>query len=207
MRYITVVAVATVLLGGCSTSSNTGVNIPAEVVTTSGEEVAHPEFVHWSKFPVNAKTVRRKEVSNDQGKVVVTTTVKLIEKNHQQVVVETQVTVERSGDSKLENPPFTSDYPATFRLPKNMKIEQFQMPSLKAKLDGKEELEILGKKINVEKFSWQESNEAGPMEVVVYRSDEIPGRTVREESLTKSLSNKSLEEVIEVSIPEPAPIQ
>lgn len=167
-----------------------------------GEEAAHPEFAHWSQFPVGAKTVRRKEVSNENGKVVVTTTVKLADKNEKQVVVETQVTVERSGDPKLENPPFTAEYPATFRVPKSMTVDQFRLPSLKAKLAGEEELEILGQKYLAEKFSWTESNEAGPMEVSVWRSDKVPGRTVKEESLTKSLSNKSLEEVIEISIPE-----
>lgn len=169
-----------------------------------GEEAAHPEFAHWSQFPVGAKTVRRKEVSNENGKVVVTTTVKLADKNEKQVIVETQVTVERSGDPKLENPPFTAEYPATFRVPKSMTVDQFRLPSLKAKLAGEEELEILGKKYLTEKFSWTESNEAGPMEVVVWRSDKVPGRTVKEESLTKSLSNKSLEEVIEISIPDSA---
>jgi hypothetical protein len=195
------------LLSGCSGSGQSEVKVPAVSVAAEGEEVAHPEYAHWSKFPTGAKTVRRKVVSNDQGKVVVTTTVKLVEKNERQVVVETQVTVERSGDPKLENPPFTSDYPATFRLPKNMKLEQFSLPSLKAKLESEEELDILGKKVKTEKFVWQESNEAGPMEVSVWRCDEIPGRTVREESLTKSLSNKSLEEVIEVFIPEPTAVQ
>lgn len=192
---------ALAILVGCTEGSTVSKQEVAATAVGQGEEVPHPEFVHWSQFPIGAKTVRRKEVSNDQGKVVVTTTVKLFDKSERQVIVETQVSVERTGEAKLDNPPFTADYPATFRLPKNMSLDQFRLPSLKAKADGEEDMEILGQKYRVEKFVWQESNEAGPMDVIVWRCDKVPGRTVREESLTKSLSNRSLEEVIEVSIP------
>lgn len=193
---------ALAILVGCTEGSTVSKQEVAATAIEQGEEVPHPEFAHWNQFPIGAKTVRRKEVSNDQGKVVVTTTVKLLDKSDRQVVVETQVSVERTGEPKLDNPPFTADYPATFRLPKNMTLDQFRLPSLKAKAEGEEEMEILGQKYRVEKFVWQESNEAGPMDVMVWRCDKVPGRTVREESLTKSLSNKSLEEVIEISIPE-----
>jgi hypothetical protein len=202
MRRDVFIVILLTMFAGCS---NSGPPASVEVAKTAnaeqGEEVAHPEYAHWSQFPIGAKTVRRKEVSNDQGKVVVTTTVRLIDKNDRQVVVETQVTVERSGDPKLDNPPFTAEYPATFRLPKSMTLEQFHLPSLKAKLEGEEEMEILGQKYKVEKYVWLESNEAGPMDVIVWRCDKVPGRTVREESLTKSLSNKSLEEVVAIEIP------
>lgn len=201
MRLNYWIVLALTLSVGCTAGSTASKPEVPSAKVEQGEEVAHPEFAHWSQFPVGAKTVRRKEVSNDQGKVVVTTTVKLLDKNERQVVVETQVSVERSGEPKLENPPFTAEYPATFRLPKNMSLDQFRLPSLKAKADGEEEMEIAGQKYQVEKFVWQESNEAGPMDVMVWRCDKVPGRTVREESLTKSLSNKSLEQVIEVSIP------
>lgn len=187
---------------GCfNSSSSTSVEVAPVAKQEEGEEVAHPEYAHWSQFPVGAKTVRRKEVSNEQGKVVVTTTVKLLEKSDRQVVVETQISVERSGEAKLDNPPFTAEYPAMFRLPKNMSLDQFRLPSLKAKLEGTEEMEIVGEKFQVEKYVWQESNEAGPMDIVVWRCDKIPGRTVKEETITKSLSNKSLENVIEFDIP------
>lgn len=187
---------------GCfSSSSPTSVEIAPVAKQEEGEEVAHPEFAHWNRFPIGAKTVRRKEVSNEQGKVVVTTTVKLLEKSERQVVVETQISVERSGEAKLDNPPFTAEYPAVFRLPKNMSLDQFRLPSLKAKLEGTEEMEIVGKKFQVEKYVWQESNEAGPMDIVIWRCDKVPGRTVKEETITKSLSNKSLENVIEIDIP------
>ncbi len=201
-RDLSIVLLLALFSAGCfggNTSSN--VEVAPVAKQEEGEEVAHPEYAHWSQFPIGAKTVRRKEVSNEQGKVVVTTTVKLLEKSDRQVVVETQISVERSGEAKLDNPPFTAEYPDMFRLPKNMSLDQFRLPSLKAKLEGTEEMEIVGEKFQVEKYVWQESNEAGPMDIVVWRCDKIPGRTVREETITKSLSSTSREDVIEFEIP------
>ena len=185
---------------GCKDQASTSpvVDAPEENLP----EVAHPEYAHWSQFPIGSTTVRKKEVTSENGKVVVTTSIKLIAKDEKQVVVESQITVERGSDPKVVNPPFTAEYPATFRLPKSMTIDQFQLPSLKAKLVGEEELTVLGKQYKAQKYSWQESNEAGPMDLVVWRVDGIPGRTAREESVTGSLQNKSLEEVIEIVIPE-----
>lgn len=204
MRSLAIFAVVSgLIMSGCKDQATT-----PPVVSTQQEDlpsVAHPEYAHWSQFPIGSTTVRKKEVTNENGKVLVTTTIKLIAKDEKQVVVESQITVERGSDPIVVNPPFTAEYPATFRLPKNMTIDQFQLPSLKAKLVGEEELTVLGKQYKAQKFSWQETNEAGPMDLVVWRVDGIPGRTAREESLTGSLQNKSLEEVIEIVIPEQGP--
>jgi hypothetical protein len=165
-------------------------------------QVPHPEYSHWSRFPIGTKVVRFKEASNEHGKVKVTTTITLADKNEKQVVVESQITVEREGMPAEVNPSFTAEYPATFPLPANLKLEQFTLPSLKAKESGEETQSVCGKEYSTKIYSWQEVNETGPMEVKVWRCDNVPGRTVREESLTISSQNKSLETVTEISIPE-----
>jgi|LakMenE18May11ns_1017448.scaffolds.fasta_scaffold9857316_2 hypothetical protein len=166
-------------------------------------QVAHPEYTHWSRFPIGTKVIRYKEAYNDHGKVKVTTTITLADKSEKQVVVESQITVERENMPAEVNPSFTAEYPATFPLPANLKLEQFTLPSLKAKVIGEENQSVAGKDFATTIYGWQEVNEAGPMDVKVWRSDDVPGRTVREESLTISTQNKSLETVIEISIPEP----
>lgn len=165
-------------------------------------QVPHPEYAHWSRFPIGTKVVRFKEVSNEHGKVKVTTTITLADKNETRVVVESQITVEREGMPAEVNPSFTAEYPATFPLPANLKLEQFSLPSLKAKEVGEEPQNVCGKDYTTKLYSWQEVNETGPMEVKVWRCDDVPGRTVREESLTISSQNKSLETVTEISLPD-----
>src|SRR5262245_16828210 len=82
--------------------------------------VSHPEFVAWNRFPVGAGVVRKKEVSNDSGTVRVTTTLRLAKKTADNIVVESQVTIERPGQLLIENPPLNLEFPASFRLPADM---------------------------------------------------------------------------------------
>jgi hypothetical protein len=63
--------------------------------------------------------VRKKEVSNDHGTVRVTTTVRLSENSAEKIVVETQVTVERSEKVRVVNPPFSAEFSAKFPWPSN----------------------------------------------------------------------------------------
>src|SRR5262245_47129 len=98
--------------------------------------VDHPEYAAWSRFPIGAGVVRKKEVTNEFGTVRVTTTIRLADKTADKVVVQSQIAVDRPGEALVENPPQTAEFPAKFRLPSAMKLEQFALPSLKAKLVG-----------------------------------------------------------------------
>lgn len=160
----------------------------------------HPEFVHWKQFPVGTGAVRRKEVTNQHGVVRVTTRVHLAESNAQRVVVETQITVEHQGQAPLENPPLRAEFPARFRLPPGMQPEQFSLPSLKARRVGAERREALGREFPAQVFQWDEVNEAGPMQVKLWWSDEVPGRILRQE--INGHEHQSVEEVAEISFPQ-----
>lgn len=165
-------------------------------------QVPHPEYAHWSRFDIGSYTVRQKQVAGKNGKTIVTTTVKLADKNEKQVVVETQITVKRGDEPELVNPSFTAEFPAVFSLPEGMAVEQFSKPSLKAELNGEEELVIQDKSYVCTKYTWTEVNEAGPMLVTVWRNDEVPGRTVKELSTTTEAGESSSEEVLEIYIAE-----
>jgi hypothetical protein len=164
--------------------------------------VDHPEYAHWKNFPVGASVVRQKEVTNQFGAVRVTTKLRLTEKTSDKVVVESQITVDRGGEGLIENPPSNTSFPAQFRLPAGMQVEQFSLPSLKAKLVGQETRSAAGREYQTQLFTWQERNETGPMTVRYWRSDAMPGRFVRQE--VSGENHNSVEEVIEVAQPEPA---
>jgi hypothetical protein len=80
-----------------------------------------------------------------------------------------------------------------------MTAEFFQLPSQKAKRVAEEELEIAGRKIQAEVFEWTESNETGPMQVKLWRSNDIPGRIARQEMLIEASQTKTIEEIREVA--------
>ncbi len=196
--------VSVVAFLGCDKSVNSPPDGFSEEVAKKLEavQVPHPEYEHWSKFEIGSYTVRQKQVAGKDGKTIVTTTVKLADKSKKQVVVETQITVKRGDEPELVNPSFTADFPAEFPLPKGMTVEQFSKPALKAELNGKESIEFRGKSFDCSKYTWTEVNEAGPMQVTVWRSDEVPGRTVKEISTTEGVGESSSEEVLEIYIAE-----
>jgi hypothetical protein len=161
--------------------------------------VDHPEYVSWNRFPVGIAVIRKKEVTNETGSVSVTTTLRLAQKMPDKIVVESQVTVNRPGQPLVENPPLNLDFPAKFRLPAGMKLEQFALPSLKARPAGDETRQACGREFQTELFTWDEVNEAGPMKVKLWRSDDVPGRMVRQE--IKGRTQASVEEVVEIVQP------
>jgi hypothetical protein len=200
--------VSLLLLSGCgSESGTTGVSqgpLPPGYVPPPSTEnlplVDNPEFASWNRFPVGIAVVRKKEVSNDSGSVRVTTTLRLVEKKRDKVVVESQVTVDRPGEPVVENPSQKLEFAAAFQLPQGMKPEQFALPSLKAKVVGNETRMACGREYQTELYSWDERNEAGPMTIKLWRSEEIPGRMLRQE--VKGRTQVSVEEVVEIIQPD-----
>jgi hypothetical protein len=161
--------------------------------------VDHPEYASWSRFPVGSGVVRKKEVTNEFGVVRVTTTVRLTDKTAEKVVVQSQVTVDRPGNGLVENPPQEMSFPAKFRLPAGMKLEHFALPSLKAKQIGDETPHVCGRDYASKIFTWDERNETGPMTVRLWRSDDVPGRMLRQE--INGHQHSSFEEVVEIIQP------
>jgi hypothetical protein len=204
---IHLIAIAAIVQAGCggqpdpaAVAKGTSLqNAPPSAANESLPLVDHPEYVHWSQFPVGTAVTRKKEVSNEHGTVRVTTIVRLAEKTDDKVVVETQVTVDRLNGQPEENPPFTAEFPAKFRLPASMKLEQFALPALRAKPIGDETHTAAGREYQAHVFTWEERNETGPMIVKLWRSNEIPGRMLRQE--IDGPMHHSVEETVEISLP------
>jgi hypothetical protein len=176
---------------------------PGSVAPAQAENlprVAHPEYAGWSRFPVGTVVARKKEIASESETVRVTTTLRLIEKGADKVVVESQVTVDRPGHPRQQNPPLNVDFPATFPLPQGMQLEQFSLPSLKARQVGEEGRQACGREYQAQLFTWDEVNETGPMTVKLWRSDDIPGRMLRQE--INGRDHISVEEVVEITLPD-----
>ena len=109
-----------------------------------------------------------------------------------------QVTVERPNEQIVENDENTVSYPATYRLPAGMDEARFSLPSAKAKETGTETVKIGETEFETKIFEWEESSEAGPTSVKLWRSEAIPGKIVRQEMFTKQIETKSTEEIIEL---------
>ncbi|MFN5273451.1 MAG: hypothetical protein ACK5E3_09605 [Planctomycetota bacterium] len=160
--------------------------------------IPHPEYSNWSRFDVGAGVVRTRLISNKLGTVRVTTKLELSDKSKDAIAFTTQVSVERPGEQVEKNPEETTKVPASFRLPEGLSEEYFQLPSPKAKLLGEESIELFGKVIIAEVYEWTESNETGPMKVKLWRSDEVPGRIVRQEMLIEATQTKTIEELSDI---------
>jgi hypothetical protein len=165
--------------------------------------VDNPEFRHWSQFPVGTTVVREKEVTSDRGKVAVTTTLRLVEKRSDQIVVESQVRVVRDGELLPVNPPQALAYSARFPLPAGMDKAAFDLPSLRARHVGQEVQQVGDQEFLADKFTWQEVNETGPMEVTYWRHDQVPGRMLRQE--IHGPNHRSVERVTQIVLASPQP--
>ena len=198
---------------GCDSSSkpvlpNNAMAVQAAKATGEdpGVSITHPEYANWSQFPVGAQVTRHRVISNATGEVKVTTVISLTEKTDKYVVVTSQVNVQRPGESLVENPADSTKFVASFQLPSGLSEDYFQLPSGKAKKVGEESLDIHGKTVLADIFEWTESNETGPMSVKLWRSNEVPGRIVRQEMLIEASQTKTVEELSSVSW-DGAPIQ
>lgn len=192
-----------VICFGCGTGTKTQTTVPVSKNASETESlptVAYPDFVNWSKFPEKSFTKRRKVVTNANGEVVVTTRVWLESKSSENVSVGSQITVQRPGMAIVENEADIVKFPSTFQLPKGLAEEQFYLPSPKAKETGTASLKIGEREFKATIFEWVESFEAGPTMVKLWRSDEVPGRFLRQELFTKSIETTSVEEVTEVNL-------
>ena len=190
---------------GCDTGNNVKVAIPSATAVSDDESlpnVAHPEFANWNQFPEKSFVVRRKVVSNSNGEVVATTKVWLESKSVDGVFVGSQITVKRPDMPLVDNGADLVRYPAVYRLPKGLDENQFYKPSMKAKETGKEVVKIGKLDFQATIYEWEESSEAGPTSVKLWRSDEIPGKLLRQEMFTKSSETTSIEEVTEINLGE-----
>ncbi len=189
------------LFTGCDDLASTKPSQSAVAVSQPEEDlpvVARAEYVNWSQFPVGTTIKLVRETKSEVDKVVVTTTSRLATKTDGKVTINTQITVDRGGEP-LVNPSMELEFPANFRLPRNMDASKFALPAQNAEVSGEETIEFEGKEYAAVVYSWTGSSEAGPTKNKMWMCKDIPGRVFRHEMTCSAFTTS--ENVTEVEIP------
>lgn len=123
-------------------------------------------------------------MTNQHGKVVVTTTLELKSLDANQAEVESQITVERANlnDTPFDttiNPTSILQFSATHPNPQDMSADQFALPVPDAKLVRQERLEVIGKSFETSVYSWKATLETGLVDITGWFSDDFPGRQLK----------------------------
>jgi len=169
-----------------------------------GEVLDNLDYQSWKPFKPGTIVVRKKESKNENGWVKETTTLTLKQVTDEKVFIESQITVERPNEPAKVNPPFEISHSARFTVPKNMKKEQFNKPSLRAVEVGEESIKVAGKTYKARLFTWEDQTEAGPMPQKIWLSQEVPGRFLKQASaVTKNKTQRieTNEELVEIKLP------
>ena len=187
---------------GCGAASSVSPIAATSSVDEARPQVSHPEYANWSRFPVGTRVVRKDVLASPAGDRFLYTTLRLAQKSNAMVILETQTAIEQAGE-RIESDINRVEYPAKFRLPSGMQSEQFDLPSLKAKLVGAESLQVGGREVETEVFQFEDTTEAGPVDVTLWRSSTIPGRQVKKEIVDRNRIVLSSSEILEIAEPEP----
>lgn len=169
------------------------------------KSIASADYQSWKRFPVGTQVVRCKMMTNQHGKVVVTTKLQLKSIDATQAEVESQITVDRlTVDDKptdlTVNPPSSLQFPASHLIPQEMSAEQFDLPTPDAKLLRKETIEVLGKSVEASVYQWKATLETGPVDVTGWFSDDFPGRQLKLE-FGYTDETTSQEQIVSVEFP------
>jgi hypothetical protein len=181
MRTILLLGFA-ILAYGCGKDVSQTSAAPAhEPVLPSGPPVLNQDFANWNRFPIGTTVKIKSQTVRGTLHVTSIETLKLVEKSDTELVVERQNTTARNdGTHGAINPPERRTYRKTFALPPGMSEADFAKPALKANALGQETVEILGQKYETDVFTWIDQTESGPLEITLWRSDEMPGRIVKQ---------------------------
>lgn len=176
-------------------------SVPEAPSRTDLPLVPHPEYANWSQFPVGTTVLRKDVLASEQGDDFLFTTLKLAAKSEKSIQLETQTAIERNGE-RTDSDVNTFEYPAQFRLPKGMSIEQFAAPTPKAKKVGNEKLVVADVEYELEVYTYEDQSEAGPVDVKVWRSSLIPGLQAKKVIVDRQGVVLSASTTTEINTPE-----
>lgn len=170
--------------------------------TNAADQVEHPAWVNWSKFPVGTRVTMR-SVTKIKGMVssTVETTTILTQKNDKAVVIRKSFAV--AGEPK----PNPDDYVETtikryFPLLPGADPSKVGKPAAVAEA-GAAKIDLLGKTYEAEWYESRATTEAGPATTRTWISHEMPGQIVRSVTEVKAAGKSTVEEVVAIDLPEP----
>ena len=176
------------------------VDTPA--LAASAELVDDLTYKQWQSFPKGTTIVRR--TTTRSGKVsrqtVSHTTLKLLDKTDDVIVIEEQTHTLRSTGETVQNEPMTFRYSRKIPLPPNIRKEDWGKPQ-GIQQEGEEELEVLGKTYRCRFYKYTSSTEAGEMQTTIWISPEIPGGLARSHSYVPNADETTTIEITHITIP------
>lgn len=169
---------------------------------TSADQIEHPAWVNWSKFPVGTRVTMR-SVTKIKGTVIATveTTTVLSKKDDKAVVIRKSFAV--AGEPK----PNPDDYVETtikryFPLLPGADPAKVGKPASIAEA-GTGKIDLLGKTYETEWYESRATTEAGPATTRTWISKEMPGQIVRSVSEVKAAGKSTIDEVVAIDLPAP----
>lgn len=198
-------AVALVGCGPSAGSAAPGGNalaLPAPANTAAWKQVDNLEYLNWKKFPVGTRVVRTSTTTGGDGSVTSVETFTLRAKGESDLTVERQNTTTRSdGSYHKVNPPDERKIAAKIPVHPELDPTDFLKPDRKAEEVGKEKVTVLGKEYECVRWEWSNGTEAGPMTVVSWLSDDVPGRIVKQEMKVAAIKSTTIDQVTELKQP------
>jgi len=152
--------------------------------------VNNPPFANWSAFKPGTSVTQKEVVTlADGSKVEMTKTLKLVKKSKDQVVVE--ATIKQSGGGAVESQTTATSYPAKVKR-SDVDTPDDQTASV---TEGKEQVELEGKKIDTEWVEATTKNGDDVMVEKIWTAKDVPGGIVKQ-----TMSEKKGDKVVSVSV-------
>ena len=155
-----------------------------------GEKIDNPLYKHWAQFKVGSfaksKMDNTVKVAGMEMKTKTTTTTTLKKLTSEKAVIEVEMVTIANGQ-EIKMPATMQDIPAKIDKPKPEdmplpKDKSIEKPKIK---QGKEVLEVAGKKIKTEWTETTVKQDGNTITTKMWMSEEIPGQTVKMKVKTK----------------------
>ncbi|MCS7021315.1 MAG: hypothetical protein NZU63_05770 [Gemmataceae bacterium] len=159
-------------------------------------------YKQWSAFPPGTSVVRRTTTRNAKVKnpTISHTTIRLLEKTDDYLVIEEQTRTERSSGEVVQHEPMKFRYARMIPLPPNIRKEDWGKPQ-GIREQGTEEVEVLGKTLRCTYMKYTSATEVGEMQCTIWVSPEIPGGLVKSYSYVPTADETTTIEIEQVTIP------
>lgn len=171
------------------------------VASAKAEEVEHPIYKSWARFPVGTSITLRSitEREDQSGRITSTIRQTLIKLEDARAVLE-EVTTTDSGGEEFTYPPREVTHKRMFPLLPGVQREDIGKPSGTI-ASGEENLEAAGGPIPTSWFDSKGRVEAGETFTRTWMSDEVPGRLVKTITRVPAAESRSTIELIEIKTP------
>lgn len=171
-------------------------------VLTAAEMVEDLTYQQWKAFPRGTTVVRRTITRNAAATkpTISYTTIRLLERTDDHIVLEQQTRTERSSGETIQNEPMTFRYTRLIPLPPNMRREEWGKPQ-GIREQGTETIEVLGQSYRCTYMKYASFTEAGEMLSTIWVSPEMPGGLVKSHSYVANANETTTIEIVQISIP------